>query len=455
MNCRQFTDILSRRSEHLQDYILRDVTPSESLIGFFESGRWPAQHGTSFTFDKFNRMYPDMAVQWSDVTPASCVGTPCDFDEVKVGFGFTRDMAKLQQIHYTTDLFCFDQIMSADRASQQFDHIVENLRSLTEEIHSNRLLNEQFRIAGHHWVCTTNGLLPFTWTETNDLTAIVLSTMPTSGLVANHLRRRLTYHMNSGYLGKRVKGMDMEIECLANIEQIWNMMEGDPVTTEHWRFESFPQAAKEYYKYGWTGHIGNFMVKALLRPQRWQIMPDGSLQRVFPYINIQATQGIKAVPNPAYDTAQVEAMYITHRRGFRNLVADSTSVNPNMPFASRDFGGKWQWVMHDLTCGRVVVTDVNGQNRVIPIPVDNTRGNKGKFVADFKMGTEAQFPEYIECFLYLRALPCVVATSPCGLSATYVEQDYSSSNTPCCDQVPTQGDAEEVADVATTTGCVE
>lgn len=435
MNCRQFTDILSRRSEHLQDYILKDITPTESLIGYFETGRWPAQNGTSFTFDKFNRMYPDMSVAWSDVTPASCIGTPCDFDEVKVGFGYTRDMAKLQSIHYATDLFCFDQIMSADRASQQFDHIVANLRELTNEIHSNRLINEQFRIAGHHWLCTPTGLTAFTFTESNDLTTLVPSALPTAGLVANHLRRRLTYHLNSGYLGKNIKGVPPVIEFMCDMETIWNLIEGDSHLADHWRFEDFAPSSKEYYQYGWSGHVGNFMLKALLRPPRWQILADGvTLQRVFPYTNINATQGIKAVPDPAYETAQVQAGFITHRRGFRNLVADSTSINPQMPFAARDFGGKWQWVMNNLTCGRITVADTDGTNRVIPVPVDNTRGNKGKFIADFKMGTEAQFPEYVEAFLYLRALPCVTATSPCGLSDTYVTQDYSSDNTPCVDE---------------------
>ncbi len=37
-------------------------------------------------------------------------------------------MYKLQEKHYATDLFCFDLIMSADRAKQQYAHIVENLR---------------------------------------------------------------------------------------------------------------------------------------------------------------------------------------------------------------------------------------------------------------------------------------------------------------------------------------
>lgn len=431
MDCKKFTDILSRRSEHLQDYILRDVTPVGSLIGYFETGRWPAHSGVSFTFDKFNRMWPDMSVAWQDVTAGSCVGSPCHPSETKVGFGFTRDQAKLQQISYTTDLFCFDQIMTADRAKQQFSQIVENLRDLTNTITGNRLLNEQFRIAGHHWLCTTNGLVPFTFTESGDLTSLTLSALPTAEMVPNHLRRRVTYQMNSGALGKTVKDVEPKIEVMTDLDTIWNLCQGDNTVADHWRFNSFDVGSKEYYKYGWSGQVGNFMLKALLAPQRWQIMADGTLQRVFPYINISATHGIKAVPNPQYEVAEVQASYISHRRGFRNLVLDTTSINPNMPFAARDFGGKWQWVMHDLTCGTITVEDTDGTTRTIPVPVDNTRGNQGKFIADWKFGTEAQFPEYVECFLHLRALPCVSASAPCGQNTTYVAQSYSSANDVC------------------------
>lgn len=436
MNCKSFTDLLSRRSEHLQDYILRDVTPNGTLIGYFETGRWPALNGVSFTFDKFNRMWPDMGVAWQDVTAGSCVGTPCHPHETCIGFGFTRDMAKLQQISYTTDLFCFDQIMTADRAKQQFSHIVEGLRDATNTIISNRLLNEQFRVAGHHWLCTTTGLVPFTFTEANDLTTLIPSALPTAQIVPNHLRRRVTYQMNSGALGRNVVNVPPKIEVMTDLDTVWDLCKGDTTVSDHWRFNEFSPADKEYWGYGWSGQIGNFMLKALLQPQRWQIMADGSLNRVFPYINIAATQGIKAIPNPQYDVAEVQASYITHRRGFRNLVLDSTSINPNMPFAARDFGGKWQWVMHDLTCGTVSVCDSTsgvGVQRTIPVPVDNTRGNQGKFIADFKFGTEAQFPEYLECFLHLRAQPCIVSTPPCGMNETYVEQDYNSCNDPCTD----------------------
>jgi len=105
------------------------------------------------------------------------------------------------------------------------------------------------------------------------------------------------------------------------------------------------------------------------------------------------------------------------------LVRDTTVINPEMPFAARDFGGKWQFAMNNLTCG----VDVNGN----PIAVDNSRGNKGKFLADFSYATQAEYPEFAEAFLTLREPACVVDIPRCAADPVCYVQDYSSANTEC------------------------
>lgn len=429
ISCTQFTDLLSRRSEHLDDEILKDITPVGTIIGSVETGRFPAHEGVSHTFDKFNRVFPDMSAAWQDVTLGSCIGAPCDPTEQKIGIGYTRDMYKLQEKHYATDLFCFDLIMSADRAKQQYAHIVENLRDATNLIISDRLRTEMFRIAQYHWACMTGStpLQAFTYTETGNLLSVVPSVMPTSKLVVNMLRRRVQAQILQGATGKVPTGMPPEIEVLADMELIWDIIEGDSTLSDHWRFNEFSTGAKEYYQYGWAGRVGNFMLKADLHPIRFQIGPNGELNRVFPYTNVAATQGIKGVVNEAYLTAPVTAVMIWHRRAMRSLVRDSTSIHPMMPFAARDFGGKWQFVMDNLTCGTAV--DANGLE--IPIAVDNSRRNKGKFIADFEFATQATYPEYAEVFLCLREPACTVGVPTCADTPAYVVQSYSSANDLC------------------------
>lgn len=430
IKCAQFTDFLIRRSEHLDDEILRDLTPASTVIGMVETGKFKAEDGTSHTFDKFNRVFPDMSEAWEDVEGGNCQGTPCDPTETKIGMGYTRDSYKLQQKSYATDLFCYDNVMSADRAKQQFSHTVGVLRDATDLINSNRLRNEMFRIAGHHWLCTLTGLVPFTYTETGDLVVVTPSAMPTSKMVVNMLKRRVQYQILSGACGKVVKGQPPEIEVSTDMDTIWDLIQGNSNLMDKWRFSEFSTSSKEYNQYGWSGRVGNFMLKADLHPIRFQIKGN-TLTRVFPYVNTAATSGIKGIVNDAYLDAPVQATIIWHRRGMRSLMRDNTSINPMMPFAARNFGGRWQFVMDNLTCGTAVAKDAAGNDITVPIAVDNSRRNKGKFIADFSYATQAQFPEYVEVFLHLREQPCIVGVSTCAATPDYVEQDYGSANDPC------------------------
>lgn len=423
LTCRQYTDFLSRRSEHLDDEIIRDISPLDTWIGHVETGMFPAQDGVSHTFDRFNRVYPDLSGEWQDVSAEACVGYPCDPDEVTIGIGYTRDTYTLQKKSYRTDLFCFDQILSADRAKQQFAHIVENLRDATNHIVSDRLKTEAFRIAGDHWLAGS-GLTAFTYTETGNLINLTLSGLPTSKLTAKMLQRRVQPQILRGAVGKMPKGMPPMLELVTDMETLWELVEGNSELSDKWRFNDFDVASK-FYQYGWMGQIGNYAVRADLFPMRFQSAGGNVIQRVFPYENVAATSGVRGDVNDDYVNAPYQATIIWHRRAMRSLVRDTTQINPMMPFAARDFGGKWQFVMDNLTCG----LDVNGN----PIAVDNSRRNKGKFIADFSFATQAVYPEFAEVILHLREPACVVAIGNCADTPAYSEQTYSSDNDGCDD----------------------
>lgn len=437
--CQAFSDFLSRKAEHLQDWLLRDVTPSSMLIGQVETGRWSAEDGVTHTFDKFKRVMPDMSHAWADVTAGSCIGAPCDPDVQLIGMGFDRDMSKLQRTAYETDLICYDQVLSADRAKRQWAHVVDTLRDATKFINDNRIRVNQFRFAGHHWLCMLGGLEAFTFTETGDLIEVTPTGqvtgahLPTSKLVVNMLKQRIEYQKLNGYFEKVVSGNPLEVEVHTDMDTIWELVQGDSASADHWRFDKFDTGSVEYHKYGWTARVGNFMLHADIHPIRFELNAAGTgLTRVFPYVNIPATVGIKGVVNPKYITAPVQAHFIWHRRGIRVLMRDNTAINPNMPFAARDFGGKWQFLMDNLTCGSVnVVNQATGQVETLLRPVDNSLRNKGKFHADFQNAIEPQFPEYVEVFLALREPPCIVGKPPCSYDDDYVPQDYSSDNAPC------------------------
>jgi len=430
LSCRQFTDFLSRRTEHLDDYIIRSLHPVDTWVGHVGIGRFKAEDGVEHTFDRFENVFPDLRGAWEDVTAGSCVGQPCDPSVTKIGLGFTRDSYKLQRKSYETDLFCFDQILSADRAKQQFAHVIRTLRRASSLITSHRFRTEGLRIAKYKWACANNGLQAITATWDPTMTFLSVSALPTSKIGARHLQRRVQPQIREGALGEDInRGTQPMLEFVTDMDEVWNMVEGNPELTDHWRFRDFADAEK-YHKYGWVGQLGNYGLRADWTALRFNVLgPDPAvpgntlLQLVFPYTNVSATEGLKESVNSDFDNARVQLNFIWHRKAMTSLVRDTTAINPEMPFAMRDFAGKWQFVMDNITCGQ----DVNGN----PIAVDNTRRNKGKFIADWAYATQAEYPELAEAFFALREPACIVDIPPCANDPGYPLQNYASANALC------------------------
>jgi hypothetical protein len=264
---------------------------------------------------------------------------------------------------------------------------------------------------------------------------------PTSKMGARHLQRRVSPQMLEGALTTEIIGFSGEpdaksygaqpmLEFVDDMEEIWNLTEGNPELSDHWRFNQWDAAAmKEYYKYGWVGNCGNYALRADAMPLRFLDLQkqnaDGTfqLQVVFPYKNIPATEGIKEELNQAWQDAPIQLDFIWHRMAMTSLVRDSAAINPEMPFAMRDFAGRWMFAMDNLTCG----TDINGN----PIAVDNSWRNKGKFQAMWSFATQAEHPEFAEAFLTLREPACIVDIPRCAADPGYPSQSYSSSNAIC------------------------
>lgn len=430
LTCRSFTDFLSRRSEHLDDLIIRSLHPIDTWIGHVNVGRFKAEDGVEHTFDRFENVFPDLRNAWEDVSAASCVGQPCDPASTAIGLGFTRDSYKLQRKAYNTDLFCFDQILSADRAKQQFAHVIRTLRRASSLITSHRMRTEGLRIAKYKWATANNSLVPITAVWDPTMTMLSVSQLPTSKISARHLQRRVQPQIREGALSEDInRNTQPMLEFVTDMDEVWNMVEGNPELTDHWRFTDFADAEK-YHRYGWVGKLGNYGLRADWTSLRFNIIgadpniPGNTLLGlVFPYTNVAATEGIKESVNADFDNAPVQLDFIWHRMAMTSLVRDTTAINPEMPFAMRDFAGRWQFVMDNLTCG----VDVNGN----PIAVDNSRRNKGKFIADFSYATKAEYPELAEAFIHLREPACIVDVPTCAAAPYPNTQNYSSANSLC------------------------
>jgi hypothetical protein len=448
ISCGQFSDYIARKVEHLDDNIILSMHPLDSQwIGHVSTGRFPAEQGIEHTYDRFENVFPILPA-WNDVQSAACIGTPCDPAVNNVGLGFTRAAYRLQQIDYGTDLFCWDLILSADRATQQFAHFVRVLRRISTIVWSHRFRTQALQNAKYRWVCNNNGLTNVvgTWDaamQNLTLTPVTAGTsaLPTSKLGARHLQRRVDPQIRAGAEGPTInKSVQPMLELVTHMETVWNLVEGNPELTDHWRFRLFEEAAK-YYKYGWTGSVGNFGLRADAYSLRFNIVSYNTvtgvlvLNVVFPYTNVAATEGIKEDVNADYDNAAIQVDYIWHRKAMTSLVRDAKAINPEMPFAARDFAGKWQFVMDNLTCGNVSVADlITGTTKTIPVAVNNELRNKGKFRTSFGGAIQTEYPELAEVFISLREPAAIVDIPVCQTyPSPYPFQNYQSANAVCPD----------------------
>ncbi len=417
ITCNMFADFLIRRTEHLDEELIKDITPVDGWIGHVSTGKFDAYDGVTHTFDRMNRVFPDLSGCWENVTVTSCGGTPCNPNETKIGFGSTRDSYTLQTKSWSSDLFCFDLVMSADKAKEQFANYISTLKQATSFIMSDRLRKEALRIAGKKIVASA-GLTEFTFTTNEDCTEIVPTALPTSKTTIQMLMRQLEPLKLNGYFGAN-PGIPNIAEYVTDMINGYTLVQGNAALVSAFRHSDF-MVGGDLYKYGMTNSIGNFGFRYDPYPMRFQLLGDGvTLQEVKPYTNVAATSGIKGVPNDAYINARYQVDFIWNRMAMKSLTLESSPVNPAMPFAARDFAGKWQFVLDNLGA------DANG------CVIENKRRNKGMFIADFRNATKAEHPEWVVAILTLRELACVVDVAPCSDDPGYVTQDYSSANDTC------------------------
>lgn len=443
LSCSAFTQYLVDQLPYYDSLILEDIRPTDSWVANVKQGVWEPHTGVEHTIDRFNHVYANTTKVWQRTQDESCVGTPCDKTEYRIGWGAERVTYFLEEQSWATDLLCFDQMMHITAAKQQFRQIIEKiLRPATSDIYSNFLRKRAIDHADKLFIANANlDEFTFVWTTVGDEEIFFdTSAAPTSifKLVPQMLQRQFNRLMNMGYAGQNpFKETAPFIELVTDIETCWELdklggatgVGGTPSVGGNWRFTEWG-AANEYWRYGFSGQIGNFMVRTDYRQIRLQyIGPVGvapnthRYQVLLPYENITSSgaggdPGLRSVYNDAYDRANFAFTYIWHKMGLEALVADGSPINPQMPFAQRNFGGRWQFVMDNLGA------DVNG------CVIENKRRNKGQFIADFKVGIRPLHTEFINVFLHKREPLCVPEIDTCNDSG-YAVQSYSSANEGC------------------------
>ena len=435
----QFTQLLVDQQPVYDKLILEDIRPEDSWILHVDTGEFPAYSGVQHTLDRFNHVWPNTTKQWKPTQAGNCLGTPCDKTEHHISWGATRLTYFLEEQSWATPLLCYDQDMHVTHAKEHFRQIISDiLKPATAAINSNFLRKRVAQFAGNPWVASANmSAFTYNWVVVGDEEIYIDCSMkPTSKLTPQMLQRRVQPLMQIGYFGKQpFKDMPPMIELVTDLETCWELdklggqqgVGGVPSVGGNWRFEQW-DAANKYWKYNFSGSIGNYAVRVDPFALRFNYVGvvNGAerFQVVLPYKNVPSSgaggaAGLKDLVNPDYQNAQYQWSFIWHRKGMQCLVADATPVNPEMPFSSRNFGGRWQFVMDNLGA------DVNGN------PIENKRRNKGQFIADFKMAIRPQYTEFVDLIFHKREPACVIVIDTCNTDPGYPTQTYGSADTPC------------------------
>jgi hypothetical protein len=446
ISCTKFAQYLVDQQPVYDKLILSDIRPTDSWVLNVATGTFDAFSGVEHTLDRFRHVFPNTTKQWLRTSYASCVGTPCDKTEHCIGWGATRITYYLEEQSWQTPLLCFDQEMHVVKAQEHFRQIISDiLRPATTDIMSNFLRKRALQFADKKFIANrTMTEFTFVWTVVGD-EEIFFDTSANPAtvfkLVPQMLQSRFEPLMRRGYGGKNpFKETAPFIELVTDISTAWELdklggatgVGGVPSVTGNWRFTQW-DSANAYWRYGFSGQIGNFMVRTDPMGLRFNFVRDlGAAagvnryryQIVLPYVN-QVTSGAGGAPglgsveNPDFDRAQFRITYIWHKKGLEALVMDANPVNPEMPFSSRNFGGKWQFVMDNLGAGE------NG------CVVENKRRNKGQFIADFKLAIRPLYTEFINVFFHRGEPFCVPEISNCSVDPGYPTQAYGSCNPLC------------------------
>jgi hypothetical protein len=423
----QFGLFVTRRTEHIEPEILRDWFPTDDAwVGHVGTGAFPAFDGGTVgrphSFDRFHMAFPDLSGGRTSINSENCVGTPCDPTEKKVGYGMSRFNYQLVQESFATDLVCWDQALTVDEAKEKYGMFVDGLREISKIVNSNWFKMEAaagagtFHLAGVAGDTVTAG---FTYTTSGGVPVIKIlmgGKLPTSILTLPYLMKFIEPLQLEGYFKQKFDNMPL-FKLITDIYTSRSLAVENPTLSALFRFDDFIKGNGQYFKYGASSGVGNFMIAVDHLPLRFNKDAAGDLIRVFPYENVAATVGIKRQVSTQYENADYQLDFIWHPMAMKILTLDAKPLNPQMPFLVRDFAGKWRFAMDNLV--------INGQ------AVDNKRRNKGLFYADFKSATKYERPEIMRAIISQRRTNCIVDIASCAAPGVYVAQDPDSTNEAC------------------------
>lgn len=433
-SCSSFFDFLFDQSPHFDKDILKDWFPTDDAwIGHVATMPWEAFTGTTHVVDRIHVGAPDLSQSWQtfDTQSTDCVSNACNPTAISVGWGSTRQTYNRARQRYETNVLCFDQMNTRAKAKEQLAEIIKGIKDLTKMIWSDYIRSNSLMLSPTLNICgaarqTVDLNLSMFTGNMKTITLGSDSLLPTSNLTIQYLQRFYAPLQGNGYFKSKFVGNGM-FKLITDQITSQQLIEGNPSLTSLFKFEDFLKGG-QLFKYGMSKAIGNFGIAWDDFPARFYPKNDGhgTLVRVWPYVNGPATIGIKPIFNSAWENAPIQYSAIWHPEAMKRAVPELVSVHPEMPFLTRDLGGKWNFI-GPRSDSFVATNPTTGTSCTI----DNKARNMGMWFADFEAGFRFDQPLWTAPILHLREPGCLVDSVPCSTAPNYVIQDYSDVNPVC------------------------
>ena len=343
--------VLTEGNRILTEYIWRRVLTESPHFAFRPRTKWREGYGDIQTVIHFERTVPDSAVPpfQPKIYLDGREGGLCDIPLVKVDVGATARQFYREHLAYRGPDFCAEDHGSVVAAAQQLEKLSATLSDFTKTVWDWKLRQLESAMAQYHVTADScfcpAADAPCTGSPTYDDTMSGTFMVPT-GTIAPLTQQMLNWckriMLNQGAAQSAMVKIDAEPQLMAFID-------GD---TSAMLLRQNPEDRKDLHhgepekllrSWGITQSYRGFIHVIDINPPRYNYT-DGAWVRVAPFINIPATVGVKAEPNPAYDTAAFWETQLLDQEAWELQIP--TPVSGPSPYNWRtepSFLGEWAW----------------------------------------------------------------------------------------------------------------
>lgn len=359
-----------------EDIHVRSID-SSVWINLVEKGTWPDEMGQTVSVLTYEPTLPTTSAVWSTIDFNNGTGNTCFPTAAVIEQASTLRTYNLQKSALESTPVCVDDLRFPFKRKKQLEATFSNLTANTQRLWEQRHRDEYVRIAGHKMIATS----AFPESPTAFPT-----TVPTSRLTSGILKKIYLQLVRNN--AKKDGGAIDMLDGQPNFLAIMSPESDEAVVFDDYGiredFRNTPRGSELLKALGINRSYKGFYHMIDTQCPRWNFT-GGAWVRVPDHVMVATTNGNKAVPNPAYETALYEDTIIFLPTIFRSLVPKPiTTPGGNTEFEPQKYMGEWKWN--------------NIKDRV-----ENPDGTIGYFRGIFSSGSEPIFPDFGYVIRHLRA----------------------------------------------------